>query len=252
MEICHQLDPDCRMCGRPVYWKKRIFYLNKLWHLDCFRCSRCKIRLNTDSDDDLKFPKACLGEDYALRCGRCDEIFEHKKSLKSKFIKRPDILNGFETRSIDYPNQNFNFENKDDLINLTNKHRCHCVGHQCRRTKRCSINQTDRIRCPINRTDQRCSINRTDQRCSINQTDQRCSIDRTDQRCSFDNAMMERKCSIIGDEKFSNERKQSIATKATSDSLEIYKSAFKDKKSNPDRNPTECSCRGCREYMRDR
>ena len=99
MEICHQLDPDCKACGKPVYWKKRIFYLNRLWHLDCFRCSKCKISLNTDVDEesDAKYSKAHLGEDYALRCDYCNRLFEQKKlTAKLNYNKKHELFNCLE------------------------------------------------------------------------------------------------------------------------------------------------------------
>lgn len=162
MDACHRLDPDCKACGKPVYWKRRIFYLNRLWHLDCFKCSRCNVGLNTDADEenDAQHSKAYLGEDFALRCNRCNELFERKKLDKAAYSRR-ELIDRFENELIECkaieckaieckanrrppvrqhcehhmrPDDwsRLNIEDEQELRRLVAvRHECHCVGHRC-------------------------------------------------------------------------------------------------------------------------
>lgn len=151
MDICHRLDPDCKSCGKPVYWKKRIFYLNRLWHLDCFKCSRCKVRLNTDVEEkDTKYSKAFLGEDFALRCNVCDEIFEKKKQLKQAYKKNlmdnklmNHLFNYNEHHLVHQANQ----ENlKKTMPNHKPRHHVHkCMATDCKclKARKCFKNNDE-------------------------------------------------------------------------------------------------------------
>lgn len=119
--ICHRFDPDCKVCGKPVYWSSRIFFADRVWHSRCFCCCRCHRPLLSNqnaptSDADLpidfdsskysrdrksKASPAILGEDLALRCSVCHQRFELKKHQKHRYrtIKMDNL---FSTTFPDY------------------------------------------------------------------------------------------------------------------------------------------------------
>lgn len=305
MEACHRLDPDCKACGKPVYWKKRIFYLNRLWHLDCFRCSRCKVGLNTDADEenDGQHSKAYLGEDFALRCNRCNEIFERKKLDKAAYSRR-ELIDRFENELIECkansrppvrhhcehhfrPNDwsRLNIEDEEELRRLVaNRHGCHCVGHPCvkdvrrqgeqRRSLFVERGRDERMsareerRCP--KEERRCSEN---ERTICTKDDRRFVVEPKGptacKRCSLDKRKsVDRKCSL-GERKYLKEnedhhhRHSKVAnddrldgSQSKIDSLEIYRSLFKNKTvmhqsdQQAKGRRVKCTCRGCADYMR--
>jgi hypothetical protein len=101
--ICHRFDPDCKVCGKPIYWQSRIFFAQRVWHLQCFRCCRCGRPLASNESSAIDFDPltlvqsdkkltvnktstaAVLGEDLALRCAVCQQRFELKKSQKQRY-----------------------------------------------------------------------------------------------------------------------------------------------------------------------
>lgn len=264
MDICHLIDPDCRACGKPVYWKKRVFYLNKLWHLDCFRCAKCKVRLNTEGEkNDIKHPKGILGEDFALRCNGCNEIFEEKKQAKSTYIKRPDLLNYFENEFIrnqrrsdreehqldemtryrlddfeknsqhqHYSYGNYSTEARDESKKFEH-HKCHCVGHRCMRNQKTYTVIGDQ-----NENTRRCTSNR---QAKLHQP--------KDKRCSFADKrhLKDKYCSLTDQKQKLSDEKRPMTEKSRPFYKLFFKGARKDTNETKDKN---CNCTGCKEYAK--
>lgn len=235
--------------------------------LSFFRCSRCKVRLNTDAEDgDTKHSKAFLGEDYALRCNHCNELFEDKKMAKSAFIKRPDLLNYHESELMKYKLEKQRQDYLDEQLNdhhlnehqLNRYHRhqqfnvhfnadekrthpkcSNCVGHRCLRNKKCSLDRHS--------GDKRCSIDK--QRLN----DKKCSLV---QRNYLNNGeAYGNKEKVFNNHKVLNDQKANgqpnTATTAKTDSAEIYRSLFKgrqDQQIKANKNLI-CNCTGCRKHM---
>lgn len=98
---CHRLDPDCRVCGKPIYWRSKLLFQGRFWHVDCFRCCRCRRPLAPQAASaspaspaeaararPRKPAPALLGEDLALRCEKCAQRFEQKKRLGRRYVRR--------------------------------------------------------------------------------------------------------------------------------------------------------------------
>lgn len=212
MDICHRLDPDCRSCGKPIYWKRRIFFLNKLWHLECFKCSRCKVKLNTDVDaDDKKYSKAHLGEDLALRCSKCNEIFQRKKFAKLAF-KKLDLLNFYEHEIVK--------ENKVNQFNLNY-----------------STNHLNRTNCEHNH--------------KPHSTYKREDHNLNDLKNFIHNHKCIDHCKLHKYLKDKNYHPNSKDTSKSNDSSEIYRSLFKEKADLKERKQSHCTCTGCKMHMKN-
>ena len=93
---CHRFDPDCRVCGKPIYWRSKILFAQRMWHLECFHCCRCrkplKAKKNGNEKTDDSF-LAILGEDMALRCSTCDGHFQLKKKMNRPFQRKGQLWN---------------------------------------------------------------------------------------------------------------------------------------------------------------
>lgn len=233
MDICHKLDPDCKACSKPVYWKKRIFYLNKLWHLNCFKCSKCKIQLNTDVDiDDQQYSKAFLGEDYALRCFKCNNIFEQKKLAKLPY-RKSNLLNYYENELInEYNNleQHFYSENDDNKFNYNNlkdnnQHiKLHCKNYQ---HHKCYKNYTD------------LTIENDDDGLQKFINQHKCI-----EHCKQHKYLLKKKCSLtknLIENELEDDDDQ--LTNKPANSLDIYKPLFKKDKN--------CNCTGCKNHIKN-
>ncbi|RWR99619.1 hypothetical protein B4U79_16854 [Dinothrombium tinctorium] len=76
-KVCHQIDPDCPACSKPIYWRAKVLFKNRLWHKECFRCCRCCTTFSLSDAENIYF-----GEDLFLRCFYCNTKFERKKQGK--------------------------------------------------------------------------------------------------------------------------------------------------------------------------
>jgi LIM domain len=96
--FCHELDPDCNQCGKPIYWKSWICFQNKVWHKDCLKCIKCFVNFDQTQKQAHLLP--ILTEDGHLRCKSCFDEFEYKK-IESRKKK-----NGGKTITIDWAKVN--------------------------------------------------------------------------------------------------------------------------------------------------
>lgn len=39
--VHHNINPDCPVCLKPVFWSRHILSLDRVWHVQCFICSYC-------------------------------------------------------------------------------------------------------------------------------------------------------------------------------------------------------------------
>ena len=40
-QLHHNINPDCPICLKPVFWSRHLFSGNRAWHVQCFTCSYC-------------------------------------------------------------------------------------------------------------------------------------------------------------------------------------------------------------------
>jgi hypothetical protein len=70
-------DTPCRGCQKPVQQDQHFRLDDKAWHTQCFRCSSCNVRLQSDNT-----PPFLLKDDYlvcsncSLNCQKCDQRVE--------------------------------------------------------------------------------------------------------------------------------------------------------------------------------
>lgn len=37
----HNINPDCPICLKPIFWSRHLFSVDRAWHVQCFTCSYC-------------------------------------------------------------------------------------------------------------------------------------------------------------------------------------------------------------------